>query len=75
MSLINQCPNHPQCNGRLRIVSLDRDERIRRRIGAAMVGRCVRCGAESIVVKDAWLKFAKELRLVRDRDRDQLRLF
>ena len=81
MSIIDQCPQHPICKGRLRIVSIDRNERMRRRIGSSLVGKCVKCGQETLLVKSAWMKFAKELRLVKkasrqaDRDNQQPSLF
>lgn len=61
-SLIDRCPNAPACNGRIRIVSLSRDERIRRRLGQAMIGKCERCGAETTVNKRAWATFARDRR-------------
>ena len=78
---VDACPNSPRCNGRLRIVSLDRQERIRRRLGRAWLGRCVKCGAECQVNSQAWRMFAKELREVKResaravRDRQQPSLF
>lgn len=68
MSIIDQCPQHPICKGRLRIIAIDRNERMRRRIGGALVGKCVKCGQETLLVKSAWMKFAKELRLVKKRE-------
>jgi hypothetical protein len=41
---------------------------MRRRIGGALVGKCVKCGQETLLVKSAWMKFAKELRLVKKRE-------
>ena len=59
-SMIDRCPNN--CGGRIRIVSLSRDERIRRRCGQAMIGRCTACGSECQVNKRAWAKFARQQR-------------
>ena len=61
-SLIDRCPNSPACGGRIRIVSLSRDERMRRRIGQAMIGKCPMCGTETTVNKQAWAIFAKDQR-------------
>lgn len=61
-TIIDQCPEHPRCQGRLRIISLTRDERIRRRCGQAMIARCDQCGTETAVVKDAWMRFMRDRR-------------
>ena len=53
---IDRCP---QCLGELRIVSLDREERIRRRLGRSWLARCQRCSAEQLVVPDAWKRFVQ----------------
>jgi hypothetical protein len=42
------------CGGKLVIVSLDRQERIRRRLGRAWLAVCERCGAETTVDSQAW---------------------
>jgi hypothetical protein len=42
------------CGGKLVIVSLDRQERIRRRLGRSWLARCERCGAETAVDSQAW---------------------
>ena len=52
---IDRCP---QCLGELRIVSLDREERIRRRLGRSWLARCTR-GHECLVVPDAWKRFVQ----------------
>jgi hypothetical protein len=68
--LIDQCPESPACDGRLRIVSLTRDERIRRRCGQAMIAKCSKCGTETAVVKDAWIRFMRDRRRQAKRERE-----
>ena len=74
---IDQC-GMVGCGGRLSIISLDRNERIRRRIGQAMIGRCKRCGHETTVVKSAWMTFVKNRRVEQkaeaEADQEQLQL-
>jgi hypothetical protein len=60
-NIIDRCPNR-RCQGRLRIVSLSVEERMRRRIGRAWLGRCPRCGAETLVNSQAWRTFMRETR-------------
>ena len=47
------------CTGRLKIISLTRDERIRRRIGRALISRCSKCGSEIQMSYDAYRRFVK----------------
>ena len=81
MNLMDRCPRYPDCLGRLHIISLDKQERMRRRIGGAWVGKCRACGAEVLVNARAWKAFMRELRDARrnswraDRDRQQPSLF
>jgi len=71
MNRIDKCA---ECGGQLRIVSLNRDERIRRRCGQSMIAKCSRCGVEVAVVKKAWLLFAHEQwQAKRDRAREKMR--
>jgi hypothetical protein len=70
MRSMDQC----ECGGRLKIISLNRRERMRRRIGQAMIGKCDCCGTETPVVKKAWLMFVAEKRR-RARERVQPSLF
>jgi hypothetical protein len=67
MSLVDQCPNIAEtgCQGRIKIVSLSREERMARRIGRGWIGKCDRCGGTVKVNPAAWRMFVKAQRVVK----------
>jgi hypothetical protein len=75
MNAIDQCR---ECGGRLTVLGLDRQERMRRRVGQALIVKCARCGSESVAVKKAWFEFVgnnrRAAKLAKDQrdQRDQL---
>ena len=68
MNVIDQCR---ECGGQLTVLSLDRQERMRRRIGQSLVTRCNRCSCEVTVVKRAWMTFV-EAKRKQSRAKEQL---
>jgi hypothetical protein len=68
MNAIDQCR---ECGGRLTVLSLDRQERMRRRIGQALVVKCAGCGSESVAVKKAWFEFVASKRSNRKQSQER----